>query len=92
MLANKFIVASFVYNEDTKKESTKYFVAKVLKIISKNEIKIDCLRPFKEYEYNHKFRYLNVRDVNTIKFNQIKFELTEPVICRGVHTFAGDVF
>jgi hypothetical protein len=53
MLANKFIVASFVYNEGTKKESTKYFVAKVLKIISKNEIKIDCLRPFKEY--NHKF-------------------------------------
>jgi hypothetical protein len=53
MLANKFIVASFVSNEGTKKESRKYFVAKVLKIISKNEIKIDCLRPFKEY--NHKF-------------------------------------
>jgi hypothetical protein len=74
------------------KKKVQNIVAKVLKIISKNEIKIDCLRPFKEYEYNHKFIYPNVRDVNTIKFNQIKFELTEPVICRGVHTFAGDVF
>lgn len=38
------------------------------------------------------FVFPNVEDIYEAHGSEIKFIVSEPVICRGIHTFAGDVF
>lgn len=85
IVVNTFIVATFIYNEQTKKQTEKSYVAKVLQKFNDNKFKVSCLRQYREKE--NTFIFPLVEDVVEIQFPQIKFVLTQPVISRGRHAF-----
>jgi hypothetical protein len=90
IFTNSFVLVKFIYNEGTKKETEKKFVALILEI-NKTEKKftVDCLRNFKGIR--NQFVFPNVRDICTINFEQIEFILSNPVIHRGKHIFDDDI-
>lgn len=87
---NSFVLVKFVYNQGTKKETEKKFVAQVLEINkSENNFKVDCLRNFQGKK--DQFVFPNMRDICVISFEQIEFILENPVICRGKHIFDSEI-
>lgn len=87
--ANMFVVVSFVFDEGTKKEKSKEYVAKILEIKENETCNISCMRNFNRK--TDSFVFPNVTDLWTINKQQIKFVLSEPVICRGIHVFESNV-
>lgn len=93
---DSFVVAEFMYNQNTKKETTRLFVAKILEIIDKStktelklEYKIDCMRNYRGRK--NQFIYPDEKDVVTVPLNNVKFVLSFPTISRGIHTFQTEV-
>lgn len=85
-----FIVVNFIYNEKTKNEITKSFVAKVSDIGSKkNKILVNCLRSYKQKK--NCFVFPQVEDTAFRSPKQIECLLVDPIILRGIHTFPGAV-
>ncbi|KAJ3661650.1 hypothetical protein Zmor_006038 [Zophobas morio] len=78
-----FVIREFIYNDQTKKEKVKQFVAKVAQINDNNNIVVNCLRNYKESK--NKFIFPQVSDVNKVALEQVKYRLDSPTITRGVH-------
>lgn len=81
-----FARVKFLYNEGSKKERTKEFVARIEKI-AKHHINVNCLRFYKGHRDS--FIFPDVEDKNEIKLQQVSSVLTAPKIHRGVHVFEG---
>lgn len=83
-----YVVVRFQYNEGTKKECSKKFVAKIQKINKKSYI-VSCLRQYKESK--NVFVFPDVEDINILEFGQIASVLKTPTIRRGLHIFNASV-
>lgn len=81
-----FAIVKFLYNEGTKKETTKEFVAQIEKV-AKTYIAVKCLRPYKGHKDS--FVFPDVEDKSKILIQQVHSILTAPKIHRGIHVFEG---
>ncbi|CAG9771552.1 unnamed protein product [Ceutorhynchus assimilis] len=79
-----FAIVKFLYNEGTKKETTKEFVAQIEKV-AKSYIAVNCLRSYKGHKDS--FVFPEVEDKSKIKLQQVRSILSAPRIHRGVHVF-----
>lgn len=84
LIPDNFIVVSFTYNKGTKK-TQKYFVSQIKRLLKNKTYEVNCLRSFKESKDT--FVFPPVPDINVIDFDQIQKALTQPIICRGRHSF-----
>lgn len=84
-----FVVVSFTYNENTKKQCVKEYVAQIIQL-KKKTIEVSCLRMYKERKDS--FVFPSVLDKAQVTLKAIKFLLSQPVIRRGVYRFPGNVF
>lgn len=83
-----FVVASFIYDKNTKKEVEKKFVGKILRL-KKSTIEIKCMRQYKGKK--NIFVFPDVEDVQLVKFAQLTHKLGTPSISRGLHNFQEDI-
>lgn len=65
---NMFVIVSFMYNEGTKRQCSKEFVAKILRI-KKAEVVVSCLRMYKGRK--NAFIFPSIEDISSVKLTQI---------------------
>lgn len=86
----RFVIVEFNYNPGSKKECLKQFVSKVI-AVKKNGFLISCLRPY--MSKSSVFIFPDVEDLNTVKIQQIKFILEDPIVLKfGRFQFTKNVF
>lgn len=81
----RYIVCTFVYNQNTKKETVKNYIAKIVDLMENGEethYQISCLRKKGDF-----FVYPDIEDVNVVKKQQIKTILGTPKERRGRFIF-----
>lgn len=86
---NMFIIVGLVYNENSKKECIKEFLGRIISLDETN-ITVSFLRNYKGKR--NMFIFPTVSDVSQVRFNEIKYTVSaEPIVCRGIYTFSGDL-
>lgn len=77
----KFVICKFIYNENTKKETFRKYIARIINIEDDSKLKVTCLR--KKNKKNDFFVYPDVEDINIINKDQICEVLNTPKETRG---------
>lgn len=85
---NMFIIVGLVYNRNSKKECVKKFLAKIISI-DKNIINVSFLRNYRGKK--NMFIFPPVTDLSQVQISDINFIVSQPIVCRGIHTFSGDL-
>lgn len=85
LTVDDFVTVKFIYNQNSKNETVKTFVAQIKKI-TKSKITVSCMRSYRAA--SDIFIFPNVPDICETKLEQIELKLLPPIIKRGLHTFA----
>lgn len=81
-----FVICKFTYNEGTKHEMEKRFVALILGVEDDMSYLVDCLRKRK-----NEFVFPNIEDKNIVKPENICCVLSDPKIKRGCYDFGQSI-